>query len=78
MEQGRLLVVAGCWETVIQYVLMAWECVHQLPDWDNPSHNALKLSCFRTLATQCMVAIRQGGFPQDTLIDLRSRYKIVV
>jgi len=73
IEQLKALVSYKCWDAVIQYIVMAWRYVHQLPNWDDPAHNTTKLSCFRYLTAQCLVAIDSASFTSAELADVRHK-----
>jgi len=73
IEQLKALVSLKCWDAVISYVVMAWRYVHQLPNWDDPAHNMTKLSCFRYLTAQCLVAIDNTSFTSAELADVRQK-----
>ncbi|XP_031569234.1 tethering factor for nuclear proteasome sts1-like [Actinia tenebrosa] len=62
IDQGNNLVTSGLWTAVMEYVLMAWSNVDDLPTWDNPAHNTSKSSCFKTLAVQFQQALSNGSF----------------
>lgn len=67
--QGNDLVTSGLWKAVMEYVLMAWSYVDDLPTWDSPAHNTSKSSCFKTLAVHFQQALSNGTFS-------RQEYKI--
>ncbi|XP_021935995.1 uncharacterized protein LOC110837781 [Zootermopsis nevadensis] len=60
LEQGRLLVESQHWGSVLEYVFLAWTYVRATPLWDNPPHNAARRQCFKSLAAQCMTALKKG------------------
>jgi len=72
-EQLRMLVSFSCWDAVIQYVVIAWKYVHQLPNWDDAAHNKTKLSCFQYLAAQCLSAIGRMSLTVDECASIRQR-----
>ncbi|GAB6027461.1 hypothetical protein CHUAL_001719 [Chamberlinius hualienensis] len=74
VDQGKQFLSCNQWTTAIDYVLMAWSYVYDLPDWDNEAHNKLKQSCFKSLATQCMNALKKGKFSQEYYQDIESRF----
>jgi len=63
-----------CWDAVIQYIVMAWKYIHQLPNWDDPAHNRTKLLCFRYLAAQCLMVITIVPFTLSELADIRQKW----
>lgn len=50
---------------MIDYVLMAWAYVKATPLWDNPPHNAARRQCFKSLASQCMTALKKGTWTAE-------------
>ncbi|KAJ4442128.1 hypothetical protein ANN_11994, partial [Periplaneta americana] len=60
LEQGRQLVESQHWESVLEYVFLAWSYVRATPLWDNPPHNTARRQCFKSLAAQCMTALKKG------------------
>jgi len=73
IDQLRLLVTSKCWEAVVRYVVLGWRYVHQLPNWDDPSHNRTKSSCFRHLTIQCLAALSNADFTREQLADIRQQ-----
>lgn len=59
MDEGKNIASSTQWETVIEFVLLAWELVSGTPLWDNPPHNAPRRQCFKFLANQCMNALKK-------------------
>lgn len=66
-DQGRRLCDSKQWTAVVDYVLMAWRIVRMIPIFDNPSHNIIRKQCFKFLALQCTVAVKNGNFSHDQL-----------
>lgn len=73
LEQGRQLVESQLWSTVLDYVQLAWTYVRATPLWDNPPHNAARRQCFKSLASQCMTALRRSDFTADIYDELYSK-----
>jgi len=69
----KALVSLKYWDAVIRYVVMAWKYIHQLPNWDDPAHNKIKLSCFRYLAAHCLMAVTVAPFTLPELADIRQK-----
>ncbi|XP_023228701.1 tethering factor for nuclear proteasome sts1-like [Centruroides sculpturatus] len=67
IEQCSHLINGHQWKAVMDYVLMAWKYVCKLPNWEDKSHNKIKEMCFKTLASQCMNALKKGSFDSDEL-----------
>ena len=61
------------WRAVIEYVVLAWKYVSDLPDWDNEDHNKSKRQCFKNLAAQCMTAIKKSAFEKEQYREIKNR-----
>lgn len=61
-EGLKSLLEAQQWLSAIDYTVMAWGYVKDTPVWANHPHNTVRKACFKTLATGCMRAIREGNF----------------
>lgn len=73
VEQGKTLVESQHWESVIQYVFMAWGYVKATPVWDNQPHNAQRKQCFRALTNFCLMALKKGSLAKDVLADVQDK-----
>lgn len=73
IEQGKLLVESQHWESVIQYVLMAWGYVKATPVWDNQPHNSQRKQCFKALTNFCLTALKKGVLAKDFLADVQDK-----
>ncbi len=71
--QSKNLTEACAWKFVIDHVLMAWAYVKATPVWDNPTHNNLRKSCFKSLASNCMLAFKKSTFSAEYCQDLRNK-----
>lgn len=67
IEQCSHLINGHQWKAVMDYVLMAWKYVCKLPNWEDKSHNKIKEMCFKTLASQCMNALKKGNFDTEEM-----------
>lgn len=70
VEQGKLLIESQHWESVIQYVFLAWNYVRATPVWDHQPHNAARKHCFRALTNFCLNALKKGGLDREYLTDI--------
>merc|ERR1712123_373969 len=59
------------WLAVIDYTIMAWQFVKDTPVWDNPSHNNIRKSCFKSLAGWCMTALKKGKWGPDQSAQIK-------
>ena len=75
VAQGQTLLNSQLWESTVNYVLLAWEYVEGMPDWDNPVHNKSKEQCYKALAVQCKKAIMKlkSSLSEDKCKDLHGR-----
>lgn len=76
--QGKQLQDAGSWEASLEYILQAWGCVGNLPDWDNVAHNKNKEMCFRNLSVQCKKALKESMLDRDTYLSIKNRIEDAV
>ncbi|XP_045499749.1 uncharacterized protein LOC123697322 [Colias croceus] len=73
VDQGKVLVESQHWESVLEYVFLAWSYVRATPVWDNQPHNAHRKQCFKALTNFCMTALKKGDFTKDFLIDVQDK-----
>jgi len=73
VEGLRTLLDSHHWIPAIDYVVVAWAMVKATPLWSNPSHNTVRRTCFKQLATGCMRALREAGFSSEQCVQVRSR-----
>ena len=65
LEDLRMLVDAGQWDSVLEYVVHSWDIVVGTPVWSNQVHNTTRNSCFKHLATATIKAIQHQNFTPD-------------
>lgn len=77
VAQGQILLNSQLWESTLNYVLMAWDYVEGMPDWDNPAHNKSKEQCFKALAVQCKKSLMKlkSSLSEDKCSGLLERMK---
>lgn len=78
ISQGKQLQDTGFWESSLEYILEAWECVSNLPDWDNVAHNKSKEMCYRNLSTQCKKALKESNLDKEAYLSIISRIEDAV
>ncbi|KAK3581687.1 hypothetical protein CHS0354_032407 [Potamilus streckersoni] len=78
INQGKQLTEAEAWEGSIEYVIRAAELVDKLPDWDNPTHNKIKLQCFKGLLSQGKSALKHSDLDRAKYQSIRDRFQTVV
>ncbi|XP_067896099.1 uncharacterized protein [Heterodontus francisci] len=76
LEQGRLLLQSECWETALDYVLIAWRYTSELPQWDNSFHNECTQQCFAALAVQCITSLQRSCLELEKYKQLKKRLRI--
>lgn len=54
----RMLLESQHWLSAIDFTVLAWAHVKSTPLWSNPSHNTVRRTCFKLLATGCMRSLR--------------------
>jgi len=62
LDDLLMLVDAGQWVSVLEYVILSWNIVEGTPVWTNPIHNASKNNCFKHLAIAVIKTIKQKNF----------------
>ena len=72
-DLGKALIASQSYQASLDYVLMAWEFVHRLPDWDNFDHNKIKVQCFKNLSSQCMSVVKKAPLEKEELRELKSK-----
>ncbi|XP_067848457.1 uncharacterized protein [Heptranchias perlo] len=75
LEQGRLLLQAECWETALDYILIAWRYTSELPQWDNSFHNECTQQCFTALAVQCTTGLQRSSLELEKYKQLKKRLR---
>ena len=65
-EAVKTLLDSQHWLSLLDFVIMAWSVVRSCPKWTNASHNTIRTSCFRTLSTAALRAMKEGGLCEDS------------
>jgi len=73
VDQGKRLVEAQSWVSVLDHAVMAWTYVRSTPVWDNAPHNNARRQCFKALAANALQAIKKGVWTAETAADVRDR-----
>lgn len=73
IDQGRTLIESQHWNSVLDYVFLAWSYVRSTPLWDNHPHNAPRRQCFKALTTYCMMALKKCNLDRSMLIDFQDK-----
>ena len=72
-EGMKTLIESQQWLSAIDYTVMAWGYVKATPVWSNPPHNNVRKTCFKTLATSCMRALKEGNFKADQWLNIKGK-----
>ena len=62
VEDLHMLLEAGQWASVLEYVIMAWDIVAVTPMWDNITHNTSRISCFKHMASSVIRVLKLKDF----------------
>merc|ERR1712018_991994 len=64
-DQGKLLMEANAWPSLVDHSIMAWNFVYATPTWDNAPHNNIKRQCFKALAANLNLALKKGSWTPE-------------
>jgi len=73
VDSVKPLVEGQQWLAVVDYTVMAWQFVQATPVWENPSHNNIRKTCFRSLAANCMTALKKGDFTGERCEEIQRK-----
>ena len=59
LEDTNMLLDAGQWDSVLDFVMKTWEIVSATPVWNNLVHNTTRISCFKHLASSVIRVMQQ-------------------
>ncbi|XP_076828877.1 uncharacterized protein LOC143475022 [Brachyhypopomus gauderio] len=76
VEGGQILVQSGKFENVLEFVLGAWQCASELPQWDTSNHNGVREQCYGALAGYCTAALQHHRPRASKARELLRRLKI--
>ena len=62
VEDLHMLLEAGQWASVLEYVILAWDIVAVTPVWDNITHNTSRISCFKHMASSVIRVLKLKDF----------------
>lgn len=74
-QQCKSLIDSRQWKSAIDYIIVAWKYVHQLPDWDDDTHNKLKEQCYKRMSSNLVSSLKKGTFQKQELQSYIERYK---
>ena len=71
VEDLNMLLEAGQWDSLVEFVVKSWDIVGATPLWDNPAHNTSRNSCFKHLAASVIRVLKQqGSLARDIQVKL--------
>ncbi len=73
LDQGKRLAEACAWPSLVDHSIMAWGYVAATPIWDNPPHNNVRKQCFKSLATNILMALKKGVWSPEVCSDLKQK-----
>merc|ERR1712020_207005 len=73
-DQGKLLMEANAWPSLVDHSIMDWNFVLATPTWDNAPHNNIKRQCFKALAANLNLALKKGSWDPDLCINIKHKY----
>jgi len=74
VEDVNVLLEAGQWDSVLDFVITVWEIVKATPVWDNSVHNTTRISCFKHLASSVIRVMKQ----KDIAVGEERKMKLVM
>ncbi|KAG4077938.1 hypothetical protein HA402_013438 [Bradysia odoriphaga] len=75
LEQCKAFVDELQWTNAINYIVMAWQFVDQLPRWDDPKHNKMNEQCYKKLTSYLTTSLKKGKFQKDELQGFIGRFR---
>lgn len=73
VDSVKSLLEGQQWLAIIDYTVMAWAYVQATPVWENPSHNNIRKTCFKSLAASCMTALKKGNFKVEQCEEIKKK-----
>lgn len=67
LEQCKAFVDQKQWNNAINYIVISWQYVDQLPRWDDPNHNKINEQCYKKLTSYLAMSLKKGTFRKDEL-----------
>lgn len=64
------------WTALVDFTILAWGYVQATPVWDNPTHNNMRKSCFKSLAAACLTGLKRtltAGLEPAQRAEVRQR-----
>jgi len=73
LDSIKTLLDGQQWLAVIDYTVLAWSYVQSTPVWENPSHNNIRKTCFKSLAASCLTALKKGNFTKEQTEEIKKK-----
>lgn len=73
IDQGKRLMEANAWPSLVDHSIMAWNFVLATPTWDNAPHNNVKKQCFKVLATNLNMSLKKGSWTPELSDSTKSK-----
>jgi len=73
IDQGKRLVEANAWSSLVDHSIMAWNFVLATPTWDNAPHNNVKKQCFKALAANINMSLKKGSWTSDSSFCIKTK-----
>jgi len=73
LDQGKILIDANAWPSLVDHSIMAWNFVQVTPTWDNVAHNGIKKQCFKALASNISFGLKKGNWSLDIAFNIKQR-----
>merc|ERR1719225_2434571 len=73
VDSVKPLVEGQQWLAVVDFSVLAWQYVQATPVWENPAHNNIRKTCFRSLAANCMTALKKGDFTGEQSEEIQRK-----
>lgn len=67
LEQCKNFIDFKQWKSAIDYIIIAWPYVDQMPRWDDPKHNKVNEQCYKKLTTHLSNSLKKGTFRKQEL-----------
>ncbi|XP_037052514.1 uncharacterized protein LOC119086046 [Bradysia coprophila] len=75
LEQCKAFVDDLQWSNAINYIVIAWQYVDQLPRWDDPKHNKMNEQCYKKLTSYLTTSLKKGKFKKEELQGFIGKFR---
>lgn len=74
LEQCKNFIDERQWKRAIDYAILAWQYVDELPRWDDPKHNKMNEQCYKKLTSYLTTSFKKGAFEKQELQNYIDRF----